>query len=103
MSFNPFFAKKNNYLTRKKTSKNKKYETFEKQDKAVLELIDKKVDNLIHFFQSGLDDYLKAMMDYMIRDDKFRSKFEKFTEDCDHSLKEIKGWSHLIFEYNPQV
>lgn len=49
------------------------------------------------------DDYLKVMMDFMLRGDQYVSTFKKFVDDIEKQLEEIESYGHLIFEHDPKL
>lgn len=55
------------------------------------------------YFNNEAEDYIKSMMDFMLRGEQYLSTFNVFTGELDSMLNEIQSYSHAIFEHDPKL
>jgi superfamily I DNA and/or RNA helicase/very-short-patch-repair endonuclease len=49
------------------------------------------------------EDYLRAMMDFMLKGEQYVSTFQQFVDETNKQLLEIESYGHLIFEHDPKL
>ena len=92
-----------NYFNLKKRVSEKESDIFEKLDDMKFKELKDIAERLRSFFEDKTENYLKAMLDVMLRGDDHVKIFKKFVERSIKSIREIKKLSPLVFEYAPSL
>ncbi|MFG1503693.1 AAA domain-containing protein [Halobacteriovorax sp. ZH5_bin.2] len=61
------------------------------------------LNKLAVYFKNDAEEYIKAMMDFMLRGEQYLNTFNVFLSDLEIMLNEIESYNHVIFEYAPKL
>ena len=94
---------KGNFAALKDEVRQREFQSFSRLDEVKLNQLHSALMESFSFVEDDPEDYLSAMMDFMLRGDNYVATFENFVKDCQASIEKIKDLSHLVFEYAPKL